>query len=77
MTLNEFLEKYCDGVKSEFARKFNKLPQNVNHIFKNDYERHRVELIGGRFCLVRLLGDGDEFITVDNKIYKLKAEIND
>ncbi len=35
MDINSYLEYYCHGNKAEFARRFNRLPQNVTKLFNN------------------------------------------
>jgi len=36
--IEKYLKEYCNGSKAEFARAFNRLPQNVTKLF-NDPEK--------------------------------------
>jgi len=35
MPLNQYINQYFNGNKAAFGRAFNRLPQNVNRLFKN------------------------------------------
>jgi len=62
MNIHDYKRKYCsndeypDGTQVEFARRFNKLKQNVGDIFKNP-ERWMIVIHHDRHILVNIKGE--------------------
>ncbi len=53
MDINKYTNKYCNNNKAEFARTFNRMPQNVTKLFKEP-DKWMVVIDKNRHLLVQI-----------------------
>ncbi len=53
MNINKYTDKFCNGKKAEFARTFNRLPQNVSKLF-NEPDKWMVVINKNEHILVQI-----------------------